>query len=183
MPLLTIFSETGFVALVVALSTLAGGVPFAIVVGHQRSAERRQRARTEAIRTQLRVLYKPLMRILGAYTVPLPDPDPMDWDDAVKGRLSEAFEIVDENLEYAPRELIRLLHDYRSSVAYGAANSYEELEILYRYVRDQFDQLRRELLMIPSEHKAFWLIRLWRWLGQKWHSWRAKRRYPPRNVK
>jgi hypothetical protein len=183
LPLLTIFSETGFVALVVGLFTLAGAVTPVIVQGFQRRGERRRSARTKAIEIQLRVLYKPLLQILEP-TPLVPEPDPMDWDDAVRPRVLDAYKVIDENLEYVPDELMRLLENYRSAVAYGGnVLSYEELTELHRYARGQFDQLRRELLMMPSEHRAFWLIRLWRWLGQKWHSWRAEKLYPPHKVK
>jgi hypothetical protein len=147
--LLTIFSEPGFVALVVALSTLAGGVTLEIVRGYQRRAERRERTRTEAIRVQLNMLYKPLLRILEAHTHPFPpDPNPEDWEDAVRGHLSEAFALVDENLELASSELVRLLYSYREFVAEGARDSYQELEKLHRHVRDKFDQLRQELYFL-----------------------------------
>lgn len=171
------FSETGFVALVVGLCTLAASIAPAIVQGFQRREERHQSARTKAIEAQLNLLYKPLLRILEAHTTPFPpDPNPEDWDDAVRGHLSEAFALVDENLELASSELVRLLYGYRELVAEGAANSYEELDRLHRHVRGKFDQLRQELYLLPNQPSPRLFARLWKWLGwQMWGRWRAQK--------
>jgi hypothetical protein len=180
--LLTIFSEPGFIVLAAGLSTITASIAPAIVQGFQRSGERQRSERRKVIQAQLRAVYKPLLQILEP-TLLIPEPDPTDWDAAVRPRVLDACKIVEENLEHVPDRLSRLLEDYRSVVAYGNQFSFEELIELHRYARGQFDQLRRELLIMPSEHKAFWLIRLWRWPGQKWRSWRTEKLYPPHKVK
>jgi hypothetical protein len=182
--LLGVFEQPGLVAVLVAASTavsaLAGGVLLEIARGWRQGAERRQRARTQEMRRQLDLLYKPLLRILEAHSVPsVPAPDPEDWEGMVKPRLLEAFKIVDEHLEYADEELAGLLYQYRDQLAFGDPDRFDALRTLHQHVRARFDELRRQLYITPSQARPSAFARVRERVGWWiWGRWRHKRLRP-----
>jgi hypothetical protein len=173
------FDKPGFVAFVVAVvtavSTLTGGVLFEIVRGYQRSVESRRRARAEEMRSQLRLLYKPILRMLELHSPIAAVMDPEDWDRKAREQLSAVFKVIDEHLEYADPELTRLLYDYTEGALLSGYSGVDELARLRRYVRDRFDQLCRELYIMPNQPRPSRFTRLRGWFGRwMWGRWRAK---------
>jgi len=173
------FDKPGFVAFVVALvtsvSTLSGAVLLEFVRGHMRSVEDRRRARAEEMRAQLRLLYKPILRMLELHSPIAAVMDPEDWEREARKQLSEVFKTIDEHLEYADPELTRLLYSYTEGAMLAGYSGVDELARLRRYVRGRFEQLCQELYIMPREPRPPLIARLRGWLRwQMWGRWRAK---------